>query len=179
MSSEVENFIMYSKIKGIYSSYRVACLGVLLTTMVGCAHSPLDHSLNGKLSEEVEVSDYAQMKNESRVIIEKAPITDEQKNRLLTLKLETAKKMDQFDKDLLKLKGVLLRNIVSEKYAPKEVVAIEKKIESLSKEKLATFFGALEMASKILGKSTAKEKVLENLRFERSFHIREGLTERY
>lgn len=156
---------------------RIALVLVLASGVAGCAHGPeKDHALDEKLSTESDVSDYADLRTQTEKIVDQsAQLTSEQKSKLVELKVETATKLDLVQKEILKLKGVLVRNIVADKYQPQEVLQIEKKIEALSKQKLTIFFASLEKGSKILGKVSAKEQILQELHLETQFRtFREG-----
>lgn len=154
-------------------------LTALIFATSGCTHAEKSEpALDQMLSDESEVVDYNQLQTEATAAIgRESSLSPAQKSQLIDLKIETATKLSSLQREILKLKGTLMRNILAEKYPADEVVQIEKKIEELSKQKLSVFFGALEKARKALGKTPAREQILQDLRLERETRqFREGRT---
>ncbi|MBL7717008.1 MAG: hypothetical protein JNL01_16205 [Bdellovibrionales bacterium] len=145
-----------------------------------CAHSAQKSNLDSKLAQESAFTDYESLRKEAAEAVKVHPgISEDQKTQLIDLKLETSKKMESFQLEILKLKGALMKNIVADRYDAKEVRSIESRLDTLTTQKLHAFYEALEKGRKILGKTSAREEVLNDLGLDRDYRFnREGSTGR-
>lgn len=138
--------------------------------LFSCAQTAHKRDLEAKLAGEPAVADYASMRKAAEAAVRAdTTITDEQKAKLIELKVETAQKMDGFQNEILKLKGALMKNIVADRYNAKEITTIKGKIDSLSTQKLHSFYEALEKGRKILGKTNSD--VLNQLNLDNDFRF--------
>ena len=134
---------------------------LMASVFAGCSHTPREEAqLESRLQNENEFESYSGLESEIKSLVEgSTELNEAKKKRLIDLKINTVRSLEQFQKEILKNKSVLLTNILSERYSKKEVRLIEKKIIELSQKKNESFFQALEEAKEIV--SGVKEDNVE------------------
>ncbi|MGZ3722087.1 MAG: hypothetical protein ACXVA9_04095 [Bdellovibrionales bacterium] len=123
-------------------------------TMVTVACVTANKNLDAKLSQETEVQNRAGLQKEATDIIQSSKeLTETQKSKLLALRDATRKQMDEIQTDSVKLRAVLIQDVLSHKYNPKEVRVIKSRMAKLDSKRTSVIFEAVEKANNILGRS--------------------------
>jgi len=126
-----------------------AVIGFLL---VGCAQKT-EKEIERKLAVQSQVNNIQEFSNESDKIINEADsISDAQRAQLIVLRRETLTKIDQKDQEEMRLRLVLLKEILKADYKQREVNLMQQKIRKLNKEKFKILTAAMKDSNRILGK---------------------------
>ena len=131
----------------------------------GCAHSAQEKRLDAKVSQETEVNSKADLQAEASDLIESAPtLSADQRSRLRELRDSTRARLDDLSSNSLKLRAVLIKDLISTQYDEREVELIKSKIRKLENERINTIFGSVEKANKILGhEAMVNQGIMHNL----------------
>ncbi len=118
-----------------------------------CNHASIEKDVNQKLSNESDVTTGAALDTETTVAIENAKdVTADQKSKLLALRTDTRQQLDNNNQKTLKLKSVLIEDLVKNDYKENEVELIKDQLKKLKSQRLSIMFGAVTEANKILGR---------------------------
>lgn len=136
--------------KNVVSAGLAIVMGTLL--LQGCAHGP-DQRIDDKLSQEGAVKDRAQLRTETSEVIRTAPgLTDDQRSKLTDLSNTTRTQIDDISQQTLKLRALLVQEVVSSNYNADEVAGIKKRIRKLEAKRITAIFDAVDKANTILGR---------------------------
>lgn len=139
--------------KNKYSIVLGLMVGVSL--LQGCSHN-VAKVLDEKLAQEQEVPNQAALRVESGQAIEKTPgLTTEQRTKLISLREKLRAEMSKLQEESLKLRGILIKDVISPTYDDAEVTLIKQRLESVEKQRLAAIFQTIDKANDILGRPTA------------------------
>ena len=131
----------------------------------GCAHSAQEKRLDSKVSQETEVNSRADLQTETTDLIDSAAtLSADQKGKLRELRDSTRARLDDLSSNSLKLRAVLIKDLISPQYDEREVELIKSKIKKLENERINTIFGSVEQANKILGRQAmVNQGIMHNL----------------
>ena len=135
----------------------VACLFVGLL-FVGCAQKVVEKNLEAKMSEEPPVSGSLELQSDAGFMIENSNLTAPQKVQLKSLQTQTAKQLQNYRDESLKLRSILIKDVFSTKYNKAEVRLVQKKIEKVERQRTALIFETIDKANGILGRETNAEE---------------------
>jgi len=142
-------------------------LSGFLFLALGCAHGDLQKKLDDKLSKEDVVKNQADLRFEINQLIEKAPdLTDDQRTRLRDLSRETSSQVDDIWSQSLKLRSVLIKDLINSNYDEDEAELIKSRLKDLEGKRLNTIFGAVNKANSILGRQANQNQPLVRGLFE-------------
>lgn len=129
-----------------------------------CAHSTTEKKLDEKMSQETAVKSRLDLSTEATQMINEAVgLSDDQKSKLLALRDSMREQNDSFTSQSLKLRSVLIRDLISADYDAKEVALIKKKIKALESKRVSALFDAIEKANAILGREAmANQKIIQD-----------------
>ena len=137
-----------------------ALTALVVLGLQGCSHGTAK-KLDTKLDQEQSVGTPSELHEQTGELIESAPgLTDVQRKQLLSLRDSTRARLQQLNTDSLKLRSVLIKDVLAEKYDEKEVKLVKKRIKELENKKLSTLFDAIESANKILGRGAARHDTM-------------------
>ena len=118
-----------------------------------CNHSAIEKDVDVKLSRESDVTSGAALYTETTATIENAKnVTPEQKSQLLALRTDTREQLENNNQKTLKLKSILIEDLVKNDYKENEVELIKDQLKGLKTQRLTIMFGAVTEANKILGR---------------------------
>lgn len=134
-----------------------------------CSHTKMDAKINHEMQQEAPVEMGGGVAAASHEVIADADnLTQEQKDKLLTLHKNVAAEMVAYRQELGKLKMVLFRNLVSPNYDMREMERTKSRILKLDRKKTDRMLSALDEAQKILGRrSMDDEKYYRALMMDR------------
>lgn len=139
---------------------------LLLTACVlvtGC--STTGQKLDEKLAAEPAKTSRAEIRAETDFLIENdASLSDDQKKRLSILRSNISAKLDELSDQSLKLRSVLVEEILSPNYSMNEVSLIKKRLKKIEDRRLTVMFDGVDQANSILGRDAQKHsRVMRNL----------------
>lgn len=144
-------------------------IGYGILTLNGCSHTAADKKLDDKIaiidrqSQSMPVS--ATLKMESTNLIENSPdLTADQKARLTSIREKTQNEMEALKDESIKLRLVLIRDVLAPKYNAKEVKIIKNRMKGIENKKLELTFKSVDEANKVLGRNaTARQDVVQEM----------------
>jgi hypothetical protein len=127
---------------------------VLALPAIGCATSKTKKALDNKLSQEAQVQSPKVLQEEASSLVDKNPnLTTEQKTKLHDLREQTRQQMDEIQRDSLKLRAVLIQDVLAQKYNPVEVDLIKRRMAKLDSKRTSVIFDAVDKTNRILGRN--------------------------
>ncbi len=127
----------------------------LVSLLGGCAHTS-EKALDDKLARE-SVPSLNALNSENKQTIEQAPgLSAEQRKELSSLRKEVQGKIASMRTESLKLRALLVKDLVAPTYDSKEVNLIKERLESVEKKRLSVIFDAVEKANTLLGHEAAR-----------------------
>ncbi len=118
-----------------------------------CSNVALEKDIDRRVSQETEVKTRADLTSETSTILEKSKdIKEEQKVKLSELRNSTRRQIDENWQQSLRLRSVLIKELVSKDYNDTAVDLIKKRLKDLDSKRLFITFDAVDQANKILGR---------------------------
>ncbi|MBI3556267.1 MAG: hypothetical protein HY074_08385 [Deltaproteobacteria bacterium] len=137
----------------------------------GCAHGGLDKRLDAKLSGENTVKARADLQAEAGQLIEAAPgLSADQRSNLTALRETVRTQTDAIRERSLKLRSVLIKDLMSASYDEDEVELVKERIKNLEDQRLSALFNAVERANAILGRQASANQQIVHDFFEHAGH---------
>ena len=127
--------------------------------------------LDQKMSEAPTVNSRSELQTEARNSIDNAiNLTDDQKAKLTQLRYSVSTQSDEFNRQSLELRSILLKDLLSSNYNAKEVGLIKTRMRKLEERRLSMTFDSVEKANVILGRqAAANHRVMRELLGEREY----------
>jgi hypothetical protein len=145
--------------KGISMS-RMKIRGALFLSMAlsGCA-SNASKSVDGKVSQENGIQSRKELQAEARNLIEKdTELTADQKSRLSILSSSLTQQLDAMNLESVKLRSVLVKEVLSPDYKISEVEVIKGRMRGLESRRVGLMFSGIEQANLILGRGPPENR---------------------
>ena len=135
--------------------------GALLISTVlllqGCGHGALEKRLDAKIEAESQIKTRADVTREARDSILGVPgLSQNQRSALLELREATRAQMDSFTVQSLRLRSVLVKDLISTAYDENEVQLIKNRIRDLEDKRVSAIFDGVDEANRILGRKNWK-----------------------
>jgi hypothetical protein len=159
-------------IKKKINPLHIASKGFLLllssSLITSCAFNRTsEKNLDQKIETQTSAKNSSGLVGLSSQMIDNIPnITATQKQKLSDLQKQTKKQMDEYTKESLSLREVLIKDVLSQDYNGKEVSLIKERLRKLEIARLNKIFAAADRANEILGRSTPQHAELMNSFFE-------------
>ena len=129
-----------------------------------CSHGSTSDHLDQKVATEVAPRNSAEMRIEARSAIDSAPnLTPNQRSQLKSLGAATSQQMTELRDQSLKLRAILVQDIVSANYNPREVNQIKQRIKRVEDQRLSVMFSAIDSANEMIGRSPNNKEMIEEL----------------
>ncbi|MBI3556268.1 MAG: hypothetical protein HY074_08390 [Deltaproteobacteria bacterium] len=151
-------------------------ISVLIAAGVqGCAHGSelsTEARLDEKLSQEALLRNGADLKAEAKQLLESSSrLTPSQRAELTSLRNSTSRQMDKFNSESLKLRAVLIEDVLASSYDGAEVELLKRRMRDLEHRKLLAFFRSIRDANIKLGRWSSKNdrvtsEVLDEMTFD-------------
>ncbi len=142
------------KILEIYKSVVLAGFATILAA--GCATS--DKQLDEKLKAEPPVKNRADLQNQAGGMVKDSNLSADQKARLGQLQKETQAKLDLVQEESLKLRSLLIKDMLTSPFNSDEVDAIKSRMRKVEDHRLAIFFDTVDRANEIIGRVDFRRK---------------------
>lgn len=136
-------------------------------TLQGCAQTAVQKRVDTEVAQENTVNTRSELRAEADQTIKTAPgLTDEQRTRLLALRTATSAQSDELRLQSLKLRSVLIKDLITTNYDQDEVALIKKRMRDVEDQRLSLVFKAVEDANVILGHDYANRENIMDVYFE-------------
>lgn len=120
---------------------------------VRCAHTPTERHLDQRMDEESKIKSTSDLRIDAQSAIDSATgLTDEQKTKLKALGASVRVKLDDLRDQSLKLRAVLVDDMIATNYNVKEVELIKQRIKAVENNRVSTMFKAIDDANEIMGR---------------------------
>lgn len=135
----------------------VSTLSLLITN--GCTSKVVEKELNQKVLQEKSIRNQTDLTNESdRALNMDGQLTAIQKQQLRDLKNETRILSAEQNSESLKLRSVLMKDLLAANYNRPEITLIKNKLKKVESKKVEILFSAVEKANIILGREIYKHE---------------------
>lgn len=143
------------KRKMLFASALILPLFIMFSTIQGCAHKRMEKEIDTKLQQEPQITSQESLQKEAYEAVEQDPnLTQDQKIKLLELQNNTRVKMAELKEKNIKLRSLLLKDLLAPEDTSDEVALLKRRIKKNQSEKISTLFSAIDQTNKILGKDT-------------------------
>ncbi|MGZ3650201.1 MAG: hypothetical protein ACXVB9_20535 [Bdellovibrionota bacterium] len=116
------------------------------------ACSGTQKAIDTKVAQETAVKNNADLRSEAdRMIENDAALNADQKQRLTALRTSISAQTSDIAKQELRLRSVLVEELLSPNYSIDEVALIKKRLKKLEKQRLSLLFNGVDQANAILG----------------------------
>lgn len=133
----------------------------------GCAHTQFDRHIDDQLAQERDVKTRADLHLEGATAIQTASgLDDVQRQKLTDLRIKTVEQLDPLWERSLKLREVLVRDLISTPYDEDEVELIKVRLKKISDQRLTIMFDAVKQANLILGRQAKKNEEMIDVLFD-------------
>lgn len=117
-----------------------------------CAHTSMDEQLDKKVANESNIQTREDLRKEAEQdILAKKNLTEKQKKDLEELRKDINQNDNSVWQQTLKLRAVLIKEMLADNYSENQVLLIQKRLKKLEDQRLNAQFKAIERAKKILG----------------------------
>jgi hypothetical protein len=114
----------------------------------------MNQKLDEKLAQESNVSDKKELLVETSRVIQTTPnLTLQQREQLKVLKKDIRANLNDLKSQSLRLRAVLVKDVISSQDHADEIELIKKRLHSVEDQRLKVVFSAVERANGILGKT--------------------------
>lgn len=119
----------------------------------GCAHARLEKQIDEKMAQESSIKTHADLLAEGTDMIRSASgLTEEQRQKLTRLKADTESQLDPLREQSLKLRALLVQDLLATPYNEDEVELIKNRLSAIEDRRLDVMFSAVTNANQILGR---------------------------
>jgi len=132
-----------------------------LVSMSGCSHQStnvLDQKIAALGASGTQLDDEF-----SKELAASAILSNEQKSKMQNLRENTLKQISEFNEAALKLKTILIRDLLSKDSEHEEIDLIKLKMRDIEEKKMTTVFDAIKTANELMGKTETNEKIYHGL----------------
>jgi hypothetical protein len=133
--------------------YEVVLLMAVFFIQACATTGGLEKRLDEKLSQENDLKTTGDLNTQASQIIQSATdLNTEQKEKLKSLRTTTQSKISEISLQTLKLRSILIKDLVETQYDEDEVDLIKERIHNLDRERTTVLFKAIEQANEIVGR---------------------------
>jgi hypothetical protein len=121
---------------------------------IGCAHKAQEKTLDDKLATEKAIQTPDDLRSQSAKLIRNSPnLTEDERVQLDSLRTETSQELKALEQESLKLRSVLMKDIVSTTYNVTEINLLKGNIKKIENKRISITFAAIDKANRILGRN--------------------------
>lgn len=139
----------------------IAGLGV-----VGCAHPGTEARLDTKVNQETTIRNEKDLRLTSDKALDESRLNENQKIRIRELRTEMGRKIAGLREESIRLRSLLVKDVLGEKYNKREVASLQRRIRANQDSQLSILFEGVEQANAILGRQSnadARERFLNEI----------------
>lgn len=119
----------------------------------GCAHTK-EKAVEAKVAQETQVNNIRDLRQQSEQMIDESNLSDEKKAQLKALRQDATSKMASLHQEGLRLRSLLIKDMLATKFDRNEVNIVRKKIKKNQDAQLALLFDSVDKANLIMGRET-------------------------
>lgn len=134
--------------------------------LVGCATGGVNQQLDKKIAQENSVKSRNDLRADATQDLKTARMTPEQKAKFEKLRDAFTKQDNAIRDSSLKLRAVLVKDLLSTNYSVDEVDVIKNRMWDLENKRISLIYGAIDEANKILGHFQPEDQQLIDDFFE-------------
>lgn len=139
-----------------------ALLLAAVLVLGGCATESVNQKLDKEMAQENSVKNRDDLHVEATQDLKSARVSLEQRAKLEKLRNTFAAQDNEIRNNSLKLRAVLVKELLSAKYDPNEIDLIKNRMWDLENKRLSLIYGAIDEANKILGHFEPEDKKFIN-----------------
>lgn len=125
----------------------------------GCATDQADRNLDEKLSQQRVTQTVQEIREQAIERIAKSgTINSEEKEKLTALREEIASQDAELREKSLKLRSILVKDVLSQNYDSDEVALVQERLKSVEHERLSILLAAVRQTNVILGRWASKNQ---------------------
>ncbi|MBC7464832.1 MAG: hypothetical protein H7256_02475 [Bdellovibrio sp.] len=155
---------------------KLAILAGTAALLQSCGTTKAQRTVAEKMANEPAIANEQSLISKQKDAVESAPsLSETQKTQLVELRTSAQEKMKDIDQQSLKLRDILVRNLVAADYGPKkanEVRVIKNKLSKLNTQRFDITLRSIEKAQAILGHQIRDNETMMNNFLERDFDSR-------
>ena len=136
----------------------LAAVLFLAAGYIGCSGKSLDTQLTENLATTPSVQNSAELASRTNDLIDQSQISESQKIKLKKLGESTSQQLHLSYENSLKLRSLLIKEVLSKKYSRDEVHLLQRKIKKNEDKRLALMFDTIDKVNGILGRETHSEE---------------------
>ena len=142
---------------------KYALVGLMFLGLVGCAEKAINQNIDQKLKQENSVKSNADLTAEANQLLNGLPgLTDDQKTKLTALRVSLHNRSAQYRDESLRLRSLLLKDVLSPNDLNPEISLIKKRLRALENKRLNLIFESIDQTDAILGRNSPhREKVMK------------------
>jgi hypothetical protein len=135
--------------------FRILALPLALAALSqGCASSAQNKALDQKVAEQQDVTSNRSLeKKQNELLSHVSNLNEGQRAKLAALRDSSHNKLAAIQAESVKVRAVLIRELLAEKPSSKEVSAAKKRLKKLSDDRLDTIFDAANQTNEIIGRN--------------------------
>jgi hypothetical protein len=129
-----------------------------LLSLSACATGHVETQLDDKVAHENTVKSRADLRLESDRLIATAPgLKTEQRTQLMALRDSTRRKSNLLRAESLRLRAVLIQDLMAPDFSAAEVALVKKKLTDVEHERLQVFFSSIHGINTVLGRFESRQ----------------------
>jgi hypothetical protein len=146
-------------------------ISVSALVLQGCAHTAAEQKLAERTAQETSVKTRADLGVQSERLLDTDPnLSESQRGRLRALRDSIRAENDSLISESLRLRSVLIKDVLAANYDAREIDLIKGKIKKIESKRVALLFDGIDQANRILG----REAVNSRDTVARMFEFRDG-----
>jgi len=119
--------------------------------MAGCTQKEVVKDLDVKESQTSSIKGAGDLQSEAADLITRSNLSADKKAQLTTLRLATEKQLEAYRDESLRLRSLLIKDVMAPTYNRAEVGLIKSRMSKVERQRLATIFDTVDKANTILG----------------------------
>ena len=133
----------------------IAVIGMALGLLQGCA-TGTQKDLDSKVANEPQIQNRKALQSETdQLLADDSALSADQKSRLSSLLADTRSRNDQLIQKSLKLRSVLIKDLLSASYNEDEVTLLQANLREAESQRLDNMFDAVKKANSIMGRESS------------------------
>ena len=119
--------------------------------LTGCATKSANQQLDADLSKENKISARQDLSTEATQDLRRSHLIPEKKAKLEQLRNNLTTQENEIWKQSLKLRAVLIKDLLADQYDPNQIDLIKGRMWDLENKRISLIYSAVDEANKILG----------------------------
>jgi hypothetical protein len=127
---------------------------VLVLALVGCSSAQENRALDQKVSQQGDVTSSADLTHKLKSLDRHTPgLTPDKQAKLQSIQQRTRAKLDANREESLKVRALLIQDVLAAKPNQKEINAAKSRLKQLSKDRIDAIFTAADDTNEALGRN--------------------------